>query len=123
MPPTDAATLLLGPVLPVFVDRYPDVQIDISVTNRLVDVIDGGFDAGIRYGGTVPEDMVAQRLSADIGWVVAGTPAYPKRFGTPKYPDDLKKHRCLASGLAMNVCIAGSSNAARRRSTWTCPAH
>ena len=93
--PTDAATLLLGPVLPVFVDRYPDVQIDISVTNRLVDVIDGGFDAGIRYGGTVPEDMVAQRLSAEIGWVVAGTPAYLKRFGTPKQPDDLKKHRCL----------------------------
>lgn len=93
--PTDAATLLLGPVLPVFVDRYPDVQVDIAVTNRLVDVVEGGFDAGIRYGGTVPEDMVARRLSADILWVVAGSPGYLERFGTPQHPQDLQNHRCL----------------------------
>jgi DNA-binding transcriptional LysR family regulator len=93
--PTDAASLLLGPVLPTFVDKYPDVQIDLAVSNQLIDVIDGGFDAGIRYGGTVPQDMVAQRLSADIGWVVAGTPAYLERFGTPQHPDELKHHRCL----------------------------
>jgi DNA-binding transcriptional LysR family regulator len=93
--PSDAATLLLGPILPTFLDRYPDVQIDLAVSNHLIDVIDSGFDAGIRYGGTVPEDMVAQRLSADIGWVVAGTSAYLERFGTPRHPDDLKQHRCL----------------------------
>ena len=93
--PSDAANLLLGPVLPTFMDRYPDVQIDLAVSNRMIDVIDEGFDAGIRYGGTVPEDMVAQRLSADIGWVVAGSPAYFERFGTPEHPDDLQNHRCL----------------------------
>jgi DNA-binding transcriptional LysR family regulator len=93
--PSDAASLLLGPVLPTFIDRYPDVQIDLAVSNRLIDVIDSGFDAGIRYGGTVPEDMVTQRLSADIGWVVAGSPAYLDRFGTPNHPDDLQHHRCL----------------------------
>jgi DNA-binding transcriptional LysR family regulator len=93
--PSDAATLLLGPVLPTFIDRYPDVKIDLAVSNQLIDVIDGGFDAGIRYGGTVPQDMVAQRLSADIGWVVAGAPAYLERFGTPQHPDDLQHHRCL----------------------------
>src|SRR5216683_3753265 len=53
--PSDAATLLLDPVLPVFVDRYPDVEIDIAVNNHMIDVIESGFDAGIRYGGTVPE--------------------------------------------------------------------
>jgi len=93
--PVDAATLLLGPVLPAFFDRYPEIQIDLAVSNHLIDVIDSGFDAGIRYGGTVPEDMVAQRLSADIGWVVAGTPSYLQRFGTPRHPEDLKQHRCL----------------------------
>jgi DNA-binding transcriptional LysR family regulator len=93
--PSDAATLLLGPVLPVFMDRYPDVQIDMAVNNQLIDVIDSGFDAGIRYGGTVPQDMIAQRLSADIGWVVAGSPAYLERFGTPLHPNDLQHHRCL----------------------------
>jgi DNA-binding transcriptional LysR family regulator len=93
--PSDAATLLLDPVLPVFVDRYPDVEIDIAVNNHMIDVIESGFDAGIRYGGTVPEDMIAQRLSADIRWIVAGSTAYLERFGTPQHPDDLERHRCL----------------------------
>ncbi|UAK23199.1 LysR family transcriptional regulator [Sphingomonas nostoxanthinifaciens] len=93
--PVDAATLLIAPVLAPFVERYPDVELDISVSNRMTDVIDGGYDAGIRYGGTVPEDMVAQRLSADIRWLVAGTPAYLDRFGRPSHPNDLLAHRCL----------------------------
>src|ERR1700710_3023692 len=65
-----AATLLLAPLLPAFLQLYPDIEIELAVDNHMVDVIDRGFDAGIRYGGTVPEDMVAQRLSADIVWVV-----------------------------------------------------
>ena len=93
--PSDAASLLLGPMLPSFVDRYPDVEIDIAVTNQMIDVIDSGFDAGIRFGGTVPEDMIAQRLSADIKWIVAGSPDYLDRFGTPSHPEDLLEHRCL----------------------------
>ena len=93
--PTDAASLLLAPVLPAFVDRYPDIEIDLAVNNHMVDVTEGGFDAGIRYGGTMPEDMVAQRLSADIRWVVAGSPAYLDRFGVPERPEDLMHHRCL----------------------------
>nr|WP_086491411.1 LysR family transcriptional regulator [Novosphingobium panipatense] len=91
----DAVPLLLGPVMPLFVDRYPEVEVDISVSNRLIDVIAGGFDAGIRYGGTVPEDMIAQRLSFDIRWVAAASPAYLERFGTPVLPQDLQDHRCI----------------------------
>ncbi len=67
-----------------FMDRYPDIEIDIVASNRMVNVTDAGFDAGIRYGGTVPdagiryggtvpEDMVARRLSADIRWVIAAS--------------------------------------------------
>jgi len=93
--PSDAATLLLEPVLPIFVDRYPDVEIEVAVSNHMIDVIESGFDAGIRYGGTVPEDMIAQRLSGDIRWVVVGSPDYLERFGTPRHPDDLQRHRCL----------------------------
>lgn len=90
-----ASTLLLGPVLPAFVDRYPDINVDVVVSNHLVDVIAEGADAGIRYGGTVPEDMIAQRLSADIRWVVVGSPGYVHRFGVPEHPRDLVSHRCL----------------------------
>lgn len=91
----DAVPLLLEPVMPIFVDRYPQVEVDISVSNRLIDVIAGGFDAGIRYGGTVPEDMIAQRLSPDIRWVAAASPAYLERFGMPAAPQDLREHRCV----------------------------
>ena len=90
-----ASTLLLAPVLPAFVDLYPDIEVDVAVSNHLIDVIAAGADAGIRYGGTVPEDMIAQRLSGDIRWVVVGAPAYLERFGTPAHPRDLLAHRCL----------------------------
>jgi len=91
----DAASLLLKPVMPVFVERYPEVEVDISVSNRLIDVVGSGFDAGIRYGGTVPEDMIVQRLSPDIRWVAAASPAYLERFGMPATPHDLREHRCI----------------------------
>lgn len=91
----DAAPLLLAPVMPVFADRFPDIEVDITATNRLLDIVGSGFDAGIRHGGTVPEDMVAQRLSADLRWVVAAAPSYLERHGMPEHPHDLQAHRCL----------------------------
>lgn len=90
-----AGTLLLGPVLPMFIERYPDIDIDVVISNHLMDVISQGADAGIRYGGTVPEDMIAQRLSADIRWVVVGAPSYLERYGVPHHPRDLLAHQCL----------------------------
>lgn len=53
----------------------------------MVDVIGDGHDAGIRIGGTVPVDMIAQRLSPDIRWSVVASPQYLERFGTPLHPD------------------------------------
>jgi len=92
---SDGAKLLLGPVLPVFVERYPDIEVDLTVTNRMIDVIGEGHDAGIRFGGTVPSDMIAQRLSPDVRWSVVGTPGDLERFGVPTHPEQLKEHRCL----------------------------
>lgn len=95
----DAVPLLLEPVIPEFVALYPEVTIDLSVTNRMVDVIDKGFDAGIRYGGTVPEDMVAQRLSPDLNWIAAASPEYVAEFGAPEHPEELQRHRCIGIRL------------------------
>ncbi|WP_066726205.1 LysR family transcriptional regulator [Sphingomonas pituitosa] len=95
----DAAALLIAPVMGEMAERYPKLEIDIVATNRMVDITSEGFDAGIRHGGTVPEDMIAQRLSADIRWAVAAAPAYLDRFGIPQHPDDLQHHRCLGVRL------------------------
>ncbi len=95
----DAVTLVLGPVLAELSRRHPDVEVDLVSSNRIVDVVGEGFDAGVRYGGTVPEDMIAQRLSADLRWVVAASPGYLEDHGTPTHPDELKHHRCLGVRL------------------------
>ncbi|MEI9419300.1 LysR family transcriptional regulator [Mesorhizobium sp. Cs1321R2N1] len=91
----DAVPLLLDPVMPAFVEHYPEVELEISVSNRMIDVTEGGYDAGIRYGGTVPEDMIAQRLSPDIRWIAAASPRYLERHGAPLNPHDLVDHRCV----------------------------
>jgi DNA-binding transcriptional LysR family regulator len=90
-----AATLLLAPALPSFIARYPHIEVDIVVNNGMVDVVQAGADAGIRYGGTVPEDMVAQRLSPDMRWVATSAPSYFDLYGTPDHPNDLMLHNCL----------------------------
>lgn len=92
---SDAALLLLAPVLPLFGERYPDIEVDISISNAMVDVVEGGFDAGIRFGATVPDGMIAHRLSPDVLWAVAATPEYLRKSGVPRHPHDLKEHRCL----------------------------
>lgn len=93
--PDVAAEMLLAPVLPEFNRRWPAIELDICVENRMLDVFDDGFDAGIRFGGTVPDDMIAQRLSAQIEWCIAASPEYLAVHGVPAHPHDLAAHRCL----------------------------
>src|SRR3954465_1356143 len=84
--PNDAADHLVAPVLPTFVGGYPGAEVEVWGRTGMIDVIEGGYGAGIRFGGTVPEDMIAQRLSADIRWIVAGSPNYLERHGVPAHP-------------------------------------
>lgn len=91
----DAAELLVIPAMPEFVKRYPEVELDIVASNRMVDIVAQGFDAGVRYGGTVPEDMIARNLCGNLRWVVVGSPDYFDRYGVPARPADLSGHRCL----------------------------
>lgn len=91
----DAAKLLITPRLPSFIERFPDIDVEVSVDDRFVDMVGQGFDAGIRYGGSVPEDMVAARLTPDLAWVIVGAPGYLERHGRPSTPADLMAHRCI----------------------------
>lgn len=91
----DGARLVIGPHLPVFLKRYPDMQVDITVDDRMVDIVSEGFDAGIRYGGTVPEDFVAIKLGHELRWVAVASPRYLYHHQAPFFPGDLKHHSCI----------------------------
>lgn len=101
--PRDASRLLIGPVLPGFFARYPSIQLEITVEDRLVDIVAEGYDAAIRYGGTVPRDMVAVKLTPPLRWVVVGSPEYLARHGRPTVPDDLQKHAGVRMRLGNNA--------------------
>ncbi|KZB71545.1 MULTISPECIES: LysR family transcriptional regulator [Thalassospira] len=99
---SDAAHLLIAPALPEFAETFPDVNLGIVVENRPIDIVAEGYDAGIRYGHLVPEDMVAVALSGPQRWVVAGAPNYLARHGKPDTPEDLGNHTCLQLLLGDN---------------------
>ncbi|MBM6594231.1 LysR family transcriptional regulator [Microvirga pudoricolor] len=93
--PRLAAVLLVRDILPRMATRFPDVTVDVVVEGRLVDIVSGGFDAGVRLTGTIPKDMVAVPLGEPIGFVCVASPAYLARAGEPETPDDLQHHRCI----------------------------
>lgn len=101
--PLDAARLLLSPVLAEFASRYPHVALVLSVEDRPVDIIAEGFDAGIRYGGTVPQDMVAVPLTRPLRWVVVGAPSFLSRHGPPETPQALARLPCIGVRLGNNT--------------------
>lgn len=97
--PTAAVPMVLTNFLPIFRRRYPNVEVDVIVENRFVDIVKEGFDAGIRLVEAVDRDMVHVRLSAACRLVVAGAPSYLERAGVPKKPEDLLRHDCIGVRL------------------------
>ena len=91
-----AAMQYLAPLLGPFLAAYPHIKLDIIVDDRLVDVVAGGFDAGIRLGEKLEKDMIALRLGGTLSMQVVAAPAYLERYGIPQHPRDLRSHRCLS---------------------------
>jgi DNA-binding transcriptional LysR family regulator len=97
--PRLAAALLVRAVLPAMAQRFPDVAVDIVVEGRLVDIVSGGFDAGVRLAGSIPRDMIAVPLGKAVRFACVASPAYLAQAGTPETPDDLARHRCIGHRL------------------------
>lgn len=95
--PTSAVPMVLTRLLPAFIERYPSVELDVRVENRLVNIVAEGLDAGIRLVESIDRDMVHLRLSGPTRVVVAAAPAYLARKGTPQKPPDLVHHDCLCA--------------------------
>ena len=94
--PVSAAIMVLPPIVPAFLESYPDIILELVVDERFVDVLAAGCDAGIRYEEKLEQDMIAvpigprrQRFAA------AAAPAYLDRRGRPEHPRDLLQHDCL----------------------------
>ncbi|WP_114857936.1 LysR family transcriptional regulator [Azospirillum brasilense] len=97
--PRVAAAALVRGVLPRMVKRFPDVTVDIVVEGRLIDIVSGGFDAGVRLIDSIPKDMIAVPFPDPIGFVCVASPAYLDRAGEPTTPDELQRHRCIGHRL------------------------
>jgi DNA-binding transcriptional LysR family regulator len=113
--PGIVARYVLPLILPDFLNACPDVQVEVAVSEDVVDVVDGGFDAAIRYEERVAVDMVAlpigprrQRL------VAAASPAYLARHGLPQHPKDLSHHRLIGHRLASGGMVVWEFAQGRR---------
>ena len=87
--------IALAPRLPGFLRDHPDIAIEVIVDDRLADMVEQGFDAGIRFGETVDLDMVAVRVGPDLRTIVVGTPDYFAHRSRPETPSDLETHNCV----------------------------
>lgn len=85
---------LVLPVLADFMAEYPEIELDLDFTDRLVDVIEEGFDVVVRTGQLSDSRLSARRLGA-FRLLVVGSPAYLERHGVPRRPADLAAHACL----------------------------
>ena len=90
-----ASRTILAPRLPAFLLEYPDVLVEVIVEDRVVDIVAGGFDAGIRLASAVERDMVSVPVGPDLRPVVVGTPGYFGRHDPPQSPAYLNTHVCI----------------------------
>ena len=93
--PRMAATMVLAPVFRRFARAFPDVMLEVAVNDAFIDIVREGFDAGIRLGESLDQDMTAVRVSSDFRAAVAGSPEYFANHPAPKTPHDLHKHLCV----------------------------
>lgn len=93
--PRLAGLTVLGPKLAKFTRDYPDVVLDITADDSRMDIVAGGFDAGIHFGEYIQKDMIAVRVSEDHRAAIVGSPAYFKLHPKPKAPRDLVSRPCI----------------------------
>lgn len=98
-----AESFLSGPLIATFAEANPGIQIDVTVTDEEFDIVARGFDAGVRLGEVLANDMVAVAVSGDQRQLVVGAPSYLERHGTPSHPRDLVEHVCIGWRSAPEV--------------------
>ena len=98
-----AERFIAGPLLASFTLAYPGIQLDITVTDDEFDIVAEGFDAGVRLGEVIEQDMIAVPVSVEQRQVVVAAPSYLQRFGAPAHPSELTRHCCIGWRPAPDV--------------------
>jgi len=93
--PGEAARRVIAPVLPKFVETYPDIIVEVLIEQAFTNIVERRLDAGIRLGESLEKDVVAVAVSGPLRMAAIASPTYLKRHGVPKTPRDLRSHRCI----------------------------
>ena len=104
--PSSIASFVLGPVVGQLAEANPNLAIEIVTTDRLVDIVEEGFDAGIRLGESLRDGMTAVRIKPRLRFAVVGSPAYLAQRPAPTTPADLAAHICLQNVYPTGVRYA-----------------
>lgn len=94
--------IVIAPLLPLLAERYPDLRVEIVVSNRYQDLLENGIDVAIRNREFESDSAITVRRLAETRRVLAASPQYLQRFGAPRTPDELAQHRLLIYNLANN---------------------
>lgn len=98
-----AERFIAGPLLASFVETYPEIELDVFITDDEFDIVAAGYDAGVRLGEIIEQDMIAIPVSDDQRQATVASPAYLARHGRPLHPKDLTGHRCIGWRPAPSV--------------------
>ncbi|WP_428028987.1 LysR family transcriptional regulator [Ancylobacter sp.] len=90
-----AERFLSGPFLAAFAADHPEISLDITVTDEEFDIVAEGYDAGVRLGEVIEQDMIAVPIAGDERQLAVCAPAYRDRFGVPSHPSELASHACI----------------------------
>lgn len=98
-----AESFLSGPLLARFAHDHPEVKLHITVTDDEFDIVAEGYDAGVRLGEVIAQDMIAVPVSAELKQLAVASPTYLAEFGTPAHPRDLAQHRCIGWRAGLQI--------------------
>ncbi|WFU69139.1 LysR family transcriptional regulator [Bradyrhizobium sp. CB2312] len=98
-----AEHFLSGPFLASFTEANPEVQLDVTVTDAEFDIVAAGYDAGVRLGEVIEQDMIAVPIAGDERQLAVCAPSFRDRFGVPSHPSELPSFRCIGWRPAPNV--------------------
>ena len=111
--PVTLTLITISPRIPGFLGRYPDLQLDLHMDDRRVNIIEDGFDIALRGSDNLEDSSLIARKLMHLRHVVCATPAYFARFGLPTRPEDLRSHNCIQFTLSGHASEWEFHNAAR----------